>query len=65
MERIKLTKRNKFEISWVIMTPIALIVCYPIGHLSVIIFVGYVIGRSIPKIKKLFKMWLNWMNHDD
>ena len=65
MERIKLTKRNKFEISWVIMTLIALIVCYPIGHLSTIIFVVYVIGRSIPKIKKLFKMWLNWMNHDD
>lgn len=65
IKNIKLKKHDKFIISWVILTIILLLVCYPIGHLSVIIFTIYSFIGIIPRLKVIGKKYLDWMNHDD
>ena len=61
-KEVKLTKEAKFLISWVILSIVLLIVCYPLGHLSVMVFAIY---TAITVLPKAFHKWLDWMNTDD
>ena len=63
--KVKLTKNRKFILSWTVITIVLLMVCYPLGHLSVIAMAIYAIFRLFPNIKNMFKKWLHWMSYDD
>ena len=63
--RFRLTKERKFVLSWTVITIVLLMVCYPLGHLSVIGMVIYAAFKLLPNLKGWFKKWLHWMSYDD